>query len=73
MTQIMTFDQAPGWAKHSSTFRGEGEQYLLISTSSDEVIDMTKLLWQATGAVDYDTNLTYDDEGNENWIGVTCV
>ncbi len=73
MTQTMTFDQAPGWARHSSTFRGEGEAYLILASTSDEVISVTRALWQATGAVDYDTNMTYDDNGNAHWIGVTCV
>ena len=73
MIQIMTFEQGPCLVRGCSTLHGEGETYAVVCTTSDEVIDTTRSLWQATGALDYDTNMTYDDNGNSHWVGMVCI
>jgi len=73
MVQTYSIDNAPSFAKHSSSFKNDKRCYpvhFVVGAGYDEVQRQTKFLAQADeDIVDYDVN--YSTEG-ESYVGVTC-
>lgn len=68
--QVMKYEDAPSWARQSSSFHGEGEVHIVLADSWDDAIGEAARLCDAENLLDYDAS--YDSIG-ERWVGVTCL
>lgn len=71
-TQVTNFSEAPGFAKHNSTFKNDSRCVavdFVIGDSYAEVVLKTQELFTQGGYIDWDVN--YSLEGGK-WVGVTC-
>jgi len=67
--QVMKYEDAPSWARQSSSFHGEGEVHIVLADSWDDAIGTAGRLCREQALCDYDAS--WDDIG-ERWVGVTC-
>jgi hypothetical protein len=70
--EVFNRDNAPGFAKHSSTFKNDErcvEVHFVTGVDYNEVLVETLDLWSSNKLIDYDVN--FSTEGGV-WVGVTC-
>jgi hypothetical protein len=71
-TKTYNRDDAPGFAKHSSSFKNDErciETHFIVGPDYNEVLVDTLAIFTENGYIDYDVN--YSTEGAA-WVGVIC-